>query len=127
MVTLQAAFGGRVSADQLQLFFGPNERRVGKEFLGDPSVDDAALRLSQFSMLGWLQRFPHWHLGVRLLPPPPPPPGVAIFRAAAMAEGKDPEKAVQEARMTVRRSFSHKVMCAPGCSEMCCANGWVPS
>ena len=61
--------------DQLLLYFGPNERRVGKQFLGDPSVDEAALKLSQFFILPWLQRFPHWRLGVRLMPPAPPAPG----------------------------------------------------
>ena len=134
---------------------------MGKQFLGDPSVDEAAVKLSQFSMLAWLQRFPHWHLGARLMPPAPPAPGVhwhactlahacmtcssimrlsrrsndmhkvcqqpgpdnhvcpysraqsynvscagvATFRAAAMAEGKDPDKAVQEARAKVLASL----------------------
>ena len=72
---LQVAFNGKVKKDLLLLYFGPNERRVGKQFLGDPSVDEAALKMSQFSILPWLQRFPHWRLGVRLMPPAPPAPG----------------------------------------------------
>ena len=35
------------------------------------------------------------------MPAAPPAPGVAIKKAAALAEGKDPEKAVQEARAKV--------------------------
>ena len=72
---MQAAFGSSVTPDHLQLYFGPNERRVGKQFLGDPSVDEAVVKLSHFSILAWLQRFPHWHLGARLMPPAPPAPG----------------------------------------------------
>lgn len=90
-----------MTSDQLMLFFGPNERQLGKQFLDDPRVDESKLKLSQFSVLDWLKRFPHWHLGVRLMPAPPPPPGVATFRAAAISEGKDPDKAVQEARTKV--------------------------
>ncbi|CAL8466986.1 g6522 [Coccomyxa elongata] len=92
------AFGGTISRDQLLLYFGPNERCIGKQYLGDPTVDESAQTLSQFSVLGWLKRFPHWRLGVRLMPAAPPAPGVATFRAAAMSEGKDPDQAVQEAR-----------------------------
>ncbi len=72
---MQTAFGGNVTAEQLLLHFGPNERPVGKQFLGDPSVDEAALKLSQFSILAWMQRFPHWRLSARLMPPAPPAPG----------------------------------------------------
>lgn len=35
------------------------------------------------------------------MPAAPPPPGVATHKAAAMAEGKDPDQAVQEARAKV--------------------------
>ena len=66
-------------------------------------MDESKQTLSQFSILGWLQRFPHWRLGVRLMPAAPPAPGVATFRAAAMSEGKDPDQAVQEARTKVSR------------------------
>lgn len=52
-------------------------------------------------MLPWLDRFAGWHLGAKLMPPTPPPPGVAIKKAAALAEGKDADKAVQEARAKV--------------------------
>ena len=96
------AFGGRVRAAQLLLFFGPNERKMGKQFSADPSMDDAKLTLRDFSCLAWLQRFPHWRLGVKLLPPTPPPPGVAATAAAAMSEGKDVDKAIAEARKKVQ-------------------------
>ncbi len=84
------------------LFFGPNARRMGSQYVGDPAGEDTALRLADFSALAWLARFPQWRLGVRMLPDAPPPPGVAEHRAAALAEHKDPDKAVQEAREKVR-------------------------
>jgi hypothetical protein len=93
-----AAAGGSVTADDLMLVFGPVDRKLGRQYRGDPTVDDTKLTLAQFSVLDWLERFPHWSLGARLLPPAPPPPGVAIKRAAAVAEGKDPERAVTEGR-----------------------------
>ena len=98
MPLLQAAFKGKVTKDQLLLYFGPNERRVGKQFLGDPSVDEAALKLSQFFILPWLQRFPHWHLGVRLMPPAPPAPG-ALSTAVAFSDTPvcTPAHSIQEA------------------------------
>jgi hypothetical protein len=92
------AAGGRVTADDLLLSFGPNDRKMGKQYVGDPAVDEKALRLAQYSALGWLERFPAWSLTARLLPAAPPPPGVAIQRAAAVAEHKDPDRAVQDAR-----------------------------
>ena len=104
---LQAAFAGKVTADQLLLYFGPNERKMGKQFTADPSMDDRKLTLKDFSCLPWLERFPHWHLGVKLLPATPPPPGVAATAAAAMSEGKDVDKAIAEARQKV----SHLVTC----------------
>lgn len=93
-----AAAGGSVTADDLLLGFGPVDRKLGRQYRDDPTVDDTKLTLAQFSVLDWLERFPHWALGARLLPPAPPPPGVAIKRAAAVAEGKDPERAVTEGR-----------------------------
>ena len=93
-----AAAGGRLRAEDLLLSFGPNDRRIGRQYAGDPEADEAALTLAQFSALAWLERFPHWALTARLLPAAPPPPGVAIQRAAAAAEGKDAERAVQDAR-----------------------------
>ncbi|KAL4458174.1 hypothetical protein ABPG75_013039 [Micractinium tetrahymenae] len=93
-----AAAGGAVTADDLLLEFGPNDRRMGRQYSKDPSVDEASLKLSQYSMLAWLERFPHWKLTARLLPPTPLPPGVAIQRAAASAEQKNPEQAVADAR-----------------------------
>ena len=55
------------------------------------------------------RRFPHWCLGVKLMPAAPLPPGVATHKAAAMAEGKDPDQAVQEARAKVTRI--HSIFC----------------
>lgn len=92
------AAGGTATPDDLLLSFGPNDRKMGKQYKGDPTVDETALQLSKFSVLSWFQRFPHWTLSVRLLPDTPPPPGVAIKQAAAIAEKKDPDRAVQEGR-----------------------------
>ena len=74
---------------------------MGKAFLNDPSVDESKLKLGDFSCLAWLERFPHWRLTAKFLPPTPPPPGVATTSAAALSEGKDPAKAVAEARAKV--------------------------
>lgn len=90
-----------MEAENLQLYFGPNDRKIGRQFEGDPNVDEKTLPLAGFSVLPWLQRFPDWRLGVKLIPAMPPAPGVAIKKAAALAEGKDPDKAVQEARAKV--------------------------
>lgn len=92
------AAGGDITADDLLLSFGPNERKIGKQFKGDPTIDETKFHLSQFSVLSWIERFPTWTLSAKLLPSPPPPPGVAIKQAAAMAEQKDPERAVQDGR-----------------------------
>ena len=107
--TAQAAFGGAVVPERLSLFFGPNARRMGSQYVGDPAGEDSTLCLTDFSVLAWLARFPQWRLGVRMLPEAPPPPGVAEHRAAALAEKKDPDKAVQEARAKV-------------CSQLCRAS-----
>ena len=69
---------------------------------GDPNVDDGALTLGPFSVLTWLKQFPEWGLTARLMPEAPPPPGVAIRRAAALSEGKDPDREVAAARAKVR-------------------------
>jgi len=92
------AAGGSITADDLFLSFGPNDRKMGKQYKGDPTVDETKLTLSQYSVLSWLERFSHWTLSVRLLPGIPPPPGVAIKQAAAIAEKKDPERAVKDGR-----------------------------
>ena len=92
------AAGGSTTPDDLLLSFGPNDRKMGKQYKGDPTVDETALQLSKFSVLAWLERFPHWTMAIRLLPNAPPPPGVAIKQAAAIAEKKDPDRAVQEGR-----------------------------
>mmetsp|Transcript_43033 Transcript_43033/g.137477 ORF Transcript_43033/g.137477 Transcript_43033/m.137477 type:complete len:197 (-) Transcript_43033:359-949(-) len=89
---------GAVSADMLMLQFGPNEKTMGAAYQGDPSMDESATTISQYSCLLWLDQFPHWYLLARLLPLAPPAPGVAAARAAAMAEGKDPDAAVAERR-----------------------------
>lgn len=98
---LQETFGGSLTADSIFLYFGPNDKKLGRQFAGDPNVDEKALTLAGFSVLPWLDRFAGWHLGAKLMPPTPPPPGVAIKKAAALAEGKDADKAVQEARAKV--------------------------
>ena len=102
---LQAAFGGKVTSDDIRIVFGPNDRKIGRQYRNDPSVDESQLQLQQFSVLTWLDRFPHWQITARPIQHTPPPPGVAIKKAAASAEGKDPEKAVLEARAKVRTSM----------------------
>ena len=54
--------GGAVTADHLLLEFGPNDRRLGRQFANDPAVDESKLKMSQYSLLAWLERFPHWKL-----------------------------------------------------------------
>lgn len=96
-----------MTPDKIFLYFGPNDKKIGRQFEGDPNVDEEELTLAKFSVLPWLDRFASWHLGAKLMPPAPPPPGVAIKKAAALAEGKDPEKAVQEARAKVWQPALH--------------------
>lgn len=165
-----AAAGGKVTADDLKLEFGPNARNIGRQYFRDPTVNEGELRLEQYSLLAWIERFPLWvvtgaaggggpgrmgvgitreamygarrgqecvacsemrskrhphvctgtccpsissthahaattttvaPLAARLLPPTPPPPGVAIQRAAAQAEQKNPDDVVADARSTV--------------------------
>ncbi|KAI3435628.1 hypothetical protein D9Q98_001688 [Chlorella vulgaris] len=93
-----AAAGGAITADDLLLSFGPNDRHIGRQYVKDPAVDEGKLKLEQYSLLSWIQRFPHWTLSARLLPAAPPAPGVAIHKAAASAEQKDPDTAVMDAR-----------------------------
>ena len=88
-----------MSPDDIMLHFGPNDRKLGRQYVGDPTVDESKLFLRNCSILGWIERFPHWGISVSFLPPTPPAPGVAVHKAAAMAENRDPEKAVAEARM----------------------------
>lgn len=57
-----AAAGGAVTADDLLLAFGPNDRKLGRQYAKDPTVDESQLLLGQFSVLAWLERFPHWRL-----------------------------------------------------------------
>jgi hypothetical protein len=69
------AAGGKLTADDLLISFGPNDRKIGRQYVNDPTVDEDKLTLAQFSVMGWLERFPHWTLSCRLLPGTPPPPG----------------------------------------------------
>lgn len=41
---------------------GPNDRKLGKQYVGDPTVDETQLLLGQYSLLQWVERFPHWKL-----------------------------------------------------------------
>jgi hypothetical protein len=88
-----------IDADLLELTFGPNDRPLGKRFQGDPLIDEESILVDQCGFLKWLDMF-DWHLTLRMLKDTPPPPGVAIKKAAASAEGEDPEKAVEEAYRT---------------------------
>lgn len=54
--TMQETYGGKLTSDDINIYFGPNERRIGKQFEGDPTVDEAALKLADFSVLGWIER-----------------------------------------------------------------------
>ena len=101
---VQAAFGGKVQRQDLQLYFSPVDAIIGQHYVDDPAVEESSLKLSQYSCLRWLKKYPHWYLSVRFLPPAPLPPGVAAHRAAALSEGKDPDIAVRDARSRVRPS-----------------------
>ena len=76
----EAIGGGKLSSEDLFLSFGPNDRKLGRQYKGDPTVDEAQLKLASFSVLAWIQRFPHWYLIARLLPAAPPPPGEWFWR-----------------------------------------------
>ena len=78
-----AAAGGRLTANDILLSFGPNDRKLGRQYVDDPTVNEEELKLEQFSVLDWLERFPHWALSARLLPPTPPPPGTCSGARAA--------------------------------------------
>ena len=69
------AAGGSITADDLMLSFGPNDRKMGRQYVADPTVNEDEIKLAQYSVLSWIKRFPHWTLSARLLPPTPPPPG----------------------------------------------------
>ena len=87
-----------VPAEKLLLSFGPSPKPIGAEYEGDPNVDEEKMKMGDLSVLGWLERFPHWPLYVKFLPPTPPAPGEAAVRAAAIAEDRNPEEMLQEAR-----------------------------
>ncbi len=112
----QAAKGGKLTADHIHLSFGPSDKFIGKQFQCDPNVNEATLTLGPFSVITWLKQFPDWSMTARLMPAPPPAPGVAIRKAAALAEGKDPDKAVAEARAKVKTASAglvpHRTMIA---------------
>ena len=96
---LNTQMSRQLSPDDLMLQFGPNDRKLGRQYVGDPAVDESTLLVGTYSFLGWIERFPEWGISVSFPPSTPPAPGVAVHKAAAMAENKDPEKAVAEARM----------------------------
>ena len=54
---MQKTFGGNLTRDDVLIYFGPNERRIGKQYLGDPTVDEATQKLGDFSVLAWLERY----------------------------------------------------------------------
>ena len=87
-----------VPVDKLLLSFGPSVKPIGAEYEGDPNVDEEKLKMGDLSVLGWLERFPHWPLYVKFLPPTPPALGEAAVRAAVIAEDRNPEEMLQEAR-----------------------------
>jgi len=89
--------GSKLDPERIQLTFGPSERAIGQRFYQDPLVNEDEVSVGEYSFLEWLQRFPHWHLTVRLTADTPPPPGVAIKKAAATAEKEDPEQAIEDA------------------------------
>jgi len=72
---IASAAGGSITASDLLLSFGPNDRKIGKQYQGDPTVDESKLHLSSYSVLAWIERFPGWSLSARLLPAAPVPPG----------------------------------------------------
>lgn len=57
-----AAAGGAVTADDLLLMFGPIDHKMGRQYQRDPTVDESKVKLEQYSVLAWLERFPHWTL-----------------------------------------------------------------
>lgn len=73
------AAGGQMAPEHLFLTFSPNERKIGRQFAGDPAIDEHKLLLREFSILQWLEKFPHWSLTARLIPGTPPPPGTLVF------------------------------------------------
>lgn len=110
---MQVAFGGRVQQHDLQLYFGPVDAVIGQHYADDPAVEESSMRLSQYSCLRWLKRYPHWYLSVRFMPPAPLPPGVAAHRAAALSEGKDPDIAVRDARAKVQGLIAELAVVKP--------------
>ena len=88
--------------EKIKLSFGPSAKPIGAQYVGDPTVDEGKVRMDAYSVLDWIERFPHWALYVKFLPDTPPPPGEAAVRAAAVAEGRDAEEMLKEAREKVR-------------------------
>lgn len=60
--------GGQLTGDDLLLKFGPNDRKIGRQYQGDPTVDENQIMMKEYSVLQWLERFPHWNISVTLLP-----------------------------------------------------------
>jgi hypothetical protein len=59
---IATAAGGTVAAADLLLCFGPNDRKIGRQYVNDPTLDENKVKVQQYSILGWIQRFPHWAL-----------------------------------------------------------------
>jgi len=87
-----------VPAEKIMLSFGPQAKPLGAKYEGDPRGREDERKVGDYSVLDWVERFPHWGLTVKFLPAKPPPPGEAAVRAAAIAEERDPEEMLQESR-----------------------------
>mmetsp|Transcript_8138 Transcript_8138/g.23359 ORF Transcript_8138/g.23359 Transcript_8138/m.23359 type:complete len:192 (-) Transcript_8138:74-649(-) len=96
---ISVALYNSIPPEEIKVMFGPNDVHIGKEYIGDPYIDEAKLMLSQFSFLKWVERFPSWYLTAKALASAPPPPGVAETMAASTLESDiTPEEAVKNAR-----------------------------
>jgi hypothetical protein len=98
----QEAMHGAIPPEDIRVTFGPNDVHIGKEYKGDPYINETKLKISDFTFLEWMDRFPEWHLTACAQPGPPPPPGVAEIKSASMLdEGVTPDQAVTNARKEV--------------------------
>lgn len=77
---------------------GTSRPCLSLQFQNDPRVNEHDVHLSQFNILEWLERFPHWHLSAKLLPPTPPPPG---------APGQDDVSFCQPTHLSLAIPFLH--------------------
>mmetsp|Transcript_23949 Transcript_23949/g.60257 ORF Transcript_23949/g.60257 Transcript_23949/m.60257 type:complete len:196 (+) Transcript_23949:300-887(+) len=93
------ALSGALPPEDIRVYFAPVDLHIGKEYKGDPYVDEKKLKVADFSFLSWMDKYPSWYLTMAAQPGPPPPPGVAEVKAASMIEdGITPEEAVLNAR-----------------------------